>query len=99
MDGELVEAGREPDAASTVAESDDELGAGDAASTVAESDDEPPTVPVGGEKRGREESEESDTQEPEDKKPAFFFKTKCGIVADGVFWDGNSQCMCDLCLG
>jgi len=48
-------------------------------------------------KRDREDAEEKDEAEASPSKlPAY--RTACGMV-QGSQWDGNGQCMCDVCLG
>ena len=43
----------------------------------------------------KEEDTEEDTQDQQ--IVGLGWKTKCGLIA-GVHWDGNAQCMCDVCL-
>ena len=103
VDGKLV-AIDDDAAASTIADSDDD---GDAASTMAESDDDEANDEVDkaeeqarGTKRAREEETEDESDDKETQsQPIPFYVTRCGIVADGVEWNGNSQCVCAICMG
>jgi hypothetical protein len=48
-------------------------------------------------KRNREDAEQQDEAEASPPEmPAY--RTPCGRVQDSQ-WDGNAQCMCDVCLG
>ena len=46
-----------------------------------------------------EGDKEGDTEEDTQDQQivGLGWKTKCGLIA-GVHWDGNAQCMCDVCL-
>ena len=55
-------------------------------------DDLPPNDDKEGDK---EEDTEEDTEDQQ--IVGLGWKTKCGLIA-GVHWDGNAQCMCDVCL-
>ena len=87
-------------AISTVVESDDggevddEKEENDNRREREESDDEEHEETQEGKKQKLAEEEEED----KGVNP-YQWRTKCGIVADGVTWSGNSQCYCDICSG
>lgn len=47
----------------------------------------------------KENEDDEDGEDDEEKASPYQWKTKCGIVAGGVTWSGNSQCYCDICSG